>query len=336
MGRRRTNNLNLPPRMHLKGGAYYYVTTGKPRRWIFLSKDLGEAKLEWAKLEQAPVPGEVGVFKAVAEHFRQDYIPKRAAKTQAEYDRALDRLLEVFGDMALDAILPTHVQTYVERRSAKVAANREKALLSALWNWARAKGYTSQPNPCAGIKGNPEAGRGAYIDDALFMRVYLCADEPLRRAMLLAYYTGQRVNDVLRLRRDAVRDGCLWFKQAKTGVIVRVRVIGRLAALIRALKRPLGKVSSIYLLTDEEGRALSYHALRYRFDKARELAGVRGAEFQFRDLRGKAATDVDDIKHAQSLLGHSSSTMTEHYVKLKAGEKTAPVARRIRSHGEEL
>lgn len=35
-------------------------------------------------------------------------------------------------------------------------------------------------------------------------------------AMDLAYYTAQRPGDVIRLNRSDVRDGELWFKQAKT------------------------------------------------------------------------------------------------------------------------
>jgi len=55
MGRRRQSNLDLPPRMHLKSGTYYYVTTDKPRKWISLGKDLNEARRKWADIEAGPV-----------------------------------------------------------------------------------------------------------------------------------------------------------------------------------------------------------------------------------------------------------------------------------------
>ena len=53
MGRRRQSNLDLPPRMHLKSGTYYYVTTDKPRKWISLGKDLNDARRKWADIEEA-------------------------------------------------------------------------------------------------------------------------------------------------------------------------------------------------------------------------------------------------------------------------------------------
>jgi hypothetical protein len=43
------------------------------------------------------------------------------------------------------------------------------------------------------------------------------------------------------------------------------------------------------------------------FDKAgkvEEAAAARG--FQFRDLRAKAATDLESSEHAQKLIGHST------------------------------
>jgi hypothetical protein len=41
-------------------------------------------------------------------------------------------------------------------------------------------------------------------------------------------------------------------------------------------------------------RPLSYFALDSRFEKARTAAGVKSEEFQFRDLRAKAASEKAD------------------------------------------
>ncbi|SMG01700.1 Mobile element protein [Burkholderia singularis] len=69
-------------------------------------------------------------------------------------------------------------------------------------------------------------------------------------------------------------------------------------------------------------------ALRFRFDRARELAGVSKDLFQFRDLRAKAGIDktdaVGDIRVAQRQLGHKSLAMTEHYVRERKGDRVEP------------
>ena len=70
------------------------------------------------------------------------------------------------------------------------------------------------------------------------------------------------------------------------------------------------------------GQPLSQLALRSRFDKARQLAGV---EFQFRDIRAKAATDTGDLAHSQKLLAHKNREMTEHYVRARKGDRVKPL-----------
>ena len=59
-------------------------------------------------------------------------------------------------------------------------------------------------------------------------------------------------------------------------------------------------------------------ALRSRFDKARTLSKV---DFQFRDIRAKAATDTDHLAHPQTLLCHENRDMTEHYIKSRVSER---------------
>lgn len=42
-------------------------------------------------------------------------------------------------------------------------------------------------------------------------------------------------------------------------------------------------------------------------------------DFQFRDIRAKAATDTGDLTHSHKLLAHKKWDMTEHYVKARIG-----------------
>lgn len=56
-------------------------------------------------------------------------------------------------------------------KTAPVRANKEKALLSAIWNFARECGYTALANPCAGVKGHKESGRDVYVEDEIFAAV---------------------------------------------------------------------------------------------------------------------------------------------------------------------
>jgi len=75
-------------------------------------------------------------------------------------------------------------------------------------------------------------------------------------------------------------------------------------------------------IQDENGQPPTSFALRSHFDKARTLAKV---DFQFRDIRAKAATDTGDLAHSQKLLAHKNRETTEQYVKARIGERVKPL-----------
>jgi len=106
---------------------------------------------------------------------------------------------------------------------------------------------------------------------------------------------------------------------------VRIPVAGMLKVVIERIvrRKRTFTVQPLALLVDDKGRALTKFMLRSRFEKARAAAGPEAANFQFRDLRAKAASDLRDqagLEAAQSLLGHASVTMTEHYTRNRLGK----------------
>ena len=122
--------------------------------------------------------------------------------------------------------------------------------------------------------------------------------------------------------RGDLRDGALWITQNKTKAKRAIELTGELAALIERINaRPRVRLSA-WLIQDDCGKPLGTFAMRSRFDKARKRAGV---DFQFRDIRAKAATDTGDLAHSQKLLGHRNREMTEHYVRQRVGERVSPL-----------
>lgn len=334
MGRRPKNPAAIPRlRVRVRVGKrwYYYDAGGSPRKEIPLGSDYALAVKKWAELEgdrSAPQVRQAITFRFVADAYRREVIPTKAPRTQRDNLAELAKLVEFFDDPPgpLESIQPLHVRQYMTWRKAPVRANREKALLSHLWNFAREKGYTALANPCAGVKGMRERGRDVYVHDDELAALLAAACEPLRDAMELAYLTGQRPGDLLRMDARNVRDGALEVAQGKTGAKLRIAIAGRLAALLeRIAQRKRGMVlHSTRLLVDERGQPLTYAGLRGRFDRARAAAGV---VFQLRDLRAKAATDkadAQDARQAQRQLGHTSVVMTEHYIRKRRGEKVTP------------
>lgn len=346
MGRTPTKNLNLPTGIRVRKrryGTYYYFDAGiinGKRKEVPLGADYVDAIRKWAELTKSGTKAsQLITFRHVAERYMREVLPTKSPATQAVNLRELKSLYEFFKDekdasACLDDIDPMHVRQFLDWRgkTAKVRANREKALFSHIWNFARGKGLTSKANPCAGIKGYVETGRDTYIDDAVFKAVHDAAEVPLRDAMDLAYLTGQRPADVLKLTLADIKDGAIWIRQNKTGAKLRITVEGELADLIKRIKGR--KVMGKGLVNMMDGTPMSKFALRGAMDRARTAAAGNRPDladaikqFQFRDLRAKAATDKEEsqgIVAAQDQLGHSTSAMTKHYVRHRRGKLVTP------------
>lgn len=191
----------------MKGERCYHVTSTAPRKWTALGKNRARALLEWARIEGTEPDPAVRTFEVIAQSYEREVMPTKAARTQRDNLIELDRLRAVFGRMLIEAIKPHHVRGYLDKRgqTAKARANREKALLSHVFNKAREWAYTDAPNPCMGVKGFIEAGRDRYVTDAEFQAVRAKADPTLQDAMDIALLTGQRPADVLKIMRADIR-----------------------------------------------------------------------------------------------------------------------------------
>jgi integrase len=346
MGRKPTVNLNLPPGMRVKRGAkgkaWYYLDGGRcadgKRHWEPLGGDFPEALRKYAdrvKTSTAPAATVPEILSAWQTATLRDHAPR----TQADIARSIRRLLEFFGNppAPLNEVEPQHIRQYLDWRAGKTQANREIAWLSAAWNWARGRGKTKAQNPAQGVKRNREKGRDIYVEDSELAAILARADEPLQEAMELAYLIGQRPCDLRDIMETDIREGYIQIKQEKTGAKLRVEIVGNLKSLLERIKARKAKIPGVRclaLICNERGQKLTRDALRYRFDKAREAAALAAATpeegrrlraIQFRDLRAKAASDVENLRRAQLLLGHASQTMTEHYVRKRRGDKTMPV-----------
>ena len=325
MGRKRQSNHDDPPRFHRKGKTWYHVALvdGK-RKWTKLSTDRAESLRMWAQVEGVRADDSTKLFSVIVQRYQREVYPLKAPRTRQDNDKELIHLLRVFGHMPIDAILPMHIRQYMDIRgeTAKTRANREKALFSHIFNKAREWGYTASQNPCQGVRGFKERGRDRYVTDEEFAKVRELAHPTVQDAMDLALLTGQRPADVLKIQTRDIRDGAVWVTQNKTGARIGIEITGELQTVIARIGDRPHRAISPFLIQEENGQPLTLTVLRNRFEKAKKLAGV---EFQFRDIRAKAATDTGDLAHSQKLLAHKNREMTEHYVRSRIGERVRPL-----------
>lgn len=286
-----------------------------------MGSDLAEAKVKWAQLESAGCVLPDDGLSAALGRYKTEGMAHLAPKTRREYESALERLRAAFGAATFAQIRPMHIRQYLDRRTAKVAGNREIAVLSLAWNWCRERGITDLPNPCTKIR-NRENRREILVTDDMVAAVYGVADQVLRDYLDLAELGGQREADILRFRRTDVQDGRLWVRQGKTGARVGIALAGEFGAVVDAMLRRERSATGPYLIQTDAGQRVTYAMLRKRFDAARIASGQT---WQLRDLRAKAATDSGDLRKAQELLGHRSETTTAAIYRRVRGAKVEPV-----------
>jgi integrase len=317
---------------------YYYDGRGDDgkRKEIPLGTDINAAKRKWAELDCMPAPDETGLMRWIFSEYAREEIPGKSPGTQRNYKANIAMLDSVFGEMHIDSIEPGHVAQYRKLRSKKapVVANREIALLSAIFNFARDAGYTAKGNPCRGVRKNKETPRDYYAEDDVLDAVRACACQEMRDALDLAYLTGQRPADVLKMRWADIRDGALEIRQNKTAKRLRIAVEGALSALLSGIRSRA--VAGMTIVATANGQPLTNHMRRSRFDAARAQAAenavaagdmvlaARIRQFQMRDTRAKTATDTDTLEHASELLGHTDKAVTRKVYRRK-GEAVGPL-----------
>ena len=331
---RRSNPLNLPPRVRFSHGAFYYVH--KDDRWEPLGSDLKKA------IEQARhIADTGGKFGTLAWYF-DEYLKwargrvaakKLSQRTLDDYTEYMKLLKIAFGHMTPAEVTPADVQRYLDagvELDRAIAANREKAGLSACMSWIR----TRQPeagllvNPCFGVRRNPETPSDVYVETSEYAAVYKRATVMAKAYAELVYRTLQRPSDVLSWTRANIRpkelpDGrvisVLKFRQSKTKAELEIEIDAHLESVLAPIKRDVIGVTLIHTRKAKPYTEDGIGSMWRRWCNLAKKAGDTTRTFGVMDLRAKGATDMYQagvpLETIQALMGHESVTTTEIYVK---------------------
>ena len=304
--------------------AYDMRGTGKPD--VSLGADYADALRQWDKIHNHQ-PRIAGTIEEAFERWERDKLPLyESATTRRNYAQNLRKLRPVFGCATWESVRVSTIADYLQRRSAKTQANREKALLSVIWGCAREWDMTTLPFPAYKMRlKNRESASTVEVSDEVFAAIYAHADPLLKDAMDIASSTGLRVRDVLALRLTDVRGDKLVVVAGKTGKAASFDLTASevLPALIE--RRKARKVPHVFLLACG-AKVVSERMLTERFKIARAAAVKECpecADVLLRHMRKRAAQLADSLQEAQQLLQHGSAATTQrHY---RPGEKLRPV-----------
>jgi integrase len=319
LGRKRTQNFDLPPRMALKGGRYYHVSSGKPRIWTPLGTDRAKALRLWAEIEGGQGPG-LSVGELVQRYLDREERPAGTLKQYQSYQRALERAFPI----PANQLTSQHVALWRDlpaQRNRKTYVNGCLAVLRASCLLGGEQGLSA---PLA-VRSWTLVARDRYLEDSEYIAIREKAPEWLQIAMDLAYVTAARRSDVLACQWSHCSPEGLGMRQQKTRQRMSFTITPELSSILaRARQR---RVIGLYVVANQKGRQVTDDMLGIAWRAACEAAGVVA---QFRDIRAKAATDAKrGGQNYQALLGHANPAMSERYIKRRETVMAEPVRRKL-------
>lgn len=308
MGRPRKHDRHLPPCVYHRHGAYWLVRHGK---WLRLGTTLGDALASYAAAHQPAGPG---TMPSVISDAMLEILPRVKPSTRKQYEAAAKVLRQAFHDFRVEQVTAADVVEFRQDWATKPnMGNRHLSVLRAVFDYALERRLVTQ-NPCVGIRRHAEAKRTRLISHAELAAIYAQSGERLRVIIDLAVSTGQRINDVMRIRRSDVTDEGIRFAQQKTGARLVVRWTPRLRDAVRRAGELQGSVPTLTLLRGRGGKSPDYRSVRDQWESACVAAGVRDAHLH--DLRALAATEAAaQGLNAQQLLGHRNQANTARYLR---------------------
>lgn len=335
-------------------GRYYLVRAeGKKRIWVQLTKvEEGLPAFYKALAEQlkAPTVADDLMPKVIATWEGSTAFLSHVATTQRD-EKARGRVIaDRFELFRARDVQSTDVSEFLEAYVSKPKThNFYRAQISELMRFAMLKGWRDPgTNPVRDIIPTLRTvPRDRYPTDSEVRRIKVAGiygkdGRKTRSGLMLAalidmaYLTGQRISDLLRLEWSQIgRDGIL-FKPSKTkgstGASVIVGWSPKLEALVARLKalRAGRRSFGTWVFTKQQakkgnatpGQRYTYSGAHSAWVRACERAGIE--TLTFNDLRAKALTDDEEVHGMQSARrkgAHSTEQQTSDYVRHKKPQK---------------
>lgn len=319
MPRRKTKNVHLPEYVTVIHGAYWYrPPAGEPGKPI----RLGEAPHEEYKVWQwygshiAPQEpmGDNTTLKQCFDRYLKEVLPTKAPRTQKDYSRHIAKLSEKFGHLRPDELRKRDIGQFLDRPTGKIQANRQVAVLSAVYAKIVGRWYLAENNPCIGVERNESHRRTRYVTNEEYEIVWNAASPRVRVAMDLARRTGQRQGDILSLKWSEVTPEGVKFQQGKTGKKLLVARGPKLDEVLARARLLLPQIDiGGYVLRTRQGKPYTsegFRAMWQRLVRRVTEKGLLKERFTFHDLRAKAVSDSKTLEEAFERAGHTSMAMT--------------------------
>ena len=305
-----------------KDGRYQKVVKGK----TLIDKDplkLAQKIKDYEYALEHPSPV---TFEAVADGWSAVHFGRVSFKTAEAYTAPLRRIKEHFTGDAFASVTAMQIQAYISDLPRKGYSRRTVQMhldiLRMIYNYAILQGV-AKSNPVLAVK-LPDgliAEKRTLPGDLDIQKVKDNLSKPFGLFAFFALYTGMRRGELLALRYEDIDFDAMQITvnksvsyQGNKAVLKATKTDAgtRRIILLDVLADKLDKGAKGLIFSDK-GKLLSKTQFRHRWDNYQKSAGFTITPHQLRHAYATICYDAGiDEKAAQSLLGHSSITVTKN------------------------
>lgn len=237
------------------------------------------------------------------------------ANTKRQYNWQLNPIIEQFGALDIENVSRRDFLNYRDNmRETPINANTRTRVFKTLLNWAIDREYLTT-NPLQRVKKLKGTGGGHKRWTPADIDNWLANSRGTPRKMfLIAYRTGQRRGDIIRMKWADIQAGFLHLTQEKTGAILTIPFPPDLYDELKGMM----KVESDYLVHIRNGRPYSDEGIKAMWARESARLGTEGLSI----LHGLRATIACELAEAgaspteiASITGHKTLEMVSHYTR---------------------
>jgi integrase len=305
---RSPENAWLPARVYRGKSCYEYrPASGGTIKLAPLDAPQSQVWAAWEALQEG---AKVTLGNLINRFLNSTQFAGLAPRTQRDYREYAARVDAVFGHMHPSKITAPHIRKYMDKRSAKIQANRERAFMVQLFGWGLERGDVTT-NVARDVKPFKEQARERYITDEEYKLIFDQAAPLVQAAMEISYLCAARISDVLKLAAQQLQDNGIYIRQGKTGKRQIKRWTPRLRSAIRLAQSQPTRLQSVFVLRDQNGQPIKLRTLQKWFAEAKTAAGLKDADIHFHDIKAKGISDYEGDK--QRFSGHKTAAMVSRY-----------------------
>jgi len=336
----KANKQKAPTHVYFRKGrwVFYPYVDGKRGKEVSLKVDgklLREdapMSLVWQAYEALHGATSDSIEWLIKKYLKSDYYHSLAIRTKKEYDRYANTIIEFptksgepLGSFPYEQLTPGSVKTYLEKREAKIAANREMEFLSSVFTWAIERDVIHCLNPCKGVRHNKEQSRSRYVEDWEYKLVHKLASEGRSKyiavMMEFAYLCRARRGELSNrtngedyglLKKDVRHGDYVLLRRSKGSLSEKTLWSERMEQAYQMAKSLNKSVLSPFLIHGKDGHPIKKNAFESAWQRLMAKALQNGLEekFTFHDIKAKGVSD-----HEEHHSGHKSEKAKAVYLR---------------------